>query len=187
MNAPGRCRGFTLIEILVALVIVGIVVSVALLSINLVSNDRELDRESRRLAALIGVARDDAMFQGREFGIEMLSTGYRFVEFDPYTNQWAVVPNDPTLRHWELPDGMEIELFLDDRKIRLDREPKEIRYDPRTGASIGNYAPHLLIYSSGDMTPFEVTLLRPFDNAREVLRGDLLGNLEFDDEDAAGS
>jgi len=187
MNTPGRGRGFTLIEILVALVIVGIVLSVALLSTNLVGNDRELDEESRRLAALIEVARDDAMFQGRELGIEMLSTGYRFVEFDPYTNQWAVIPDDETLRHWNLPETVELELVLEDKRVQLDEEPKEIRYDPRTGASIGNYAPHLLIYSSGDMTPFEITLTRPFDTTTAILRGDLLGNLEFGDENATGT
>jgi hypothetical protein len=41
-----------------------------------------------------------------------------------------------------------------------------------------------LIFSSGDMTPFEVHINRVTDRLSVALQGDLLGNLEFvDDED----
>ncbi|MBT8100625.1 MAG: type II secretion system GspH family protein, partial [Gammaproteobacteria bacterium] len=46
---PARARGFTLIEILVAVVIIGIVMSVAVLSMSLASDDRDIKKEARRL------------------------------------------------------------------------------------------------------------------------------------------
>ena len=47
-----------------------------------------------------------------------------------------------------------------------------------------NYAPHVLIFSSGDMTPFELSIRRVTDQLAVALKGDLLGNIEFiEDED----
>ena len=69
-NSPrSRSRGFTLIEILVVVVIVAITVSIALLSIGLARDDRTLQTEAQRFAALLEVALDDATLQGREYGI----------------------------------------------------------------------------------------------------------------------
>jgi hypothetical protein len=45
------------------------------------------------------------------------------------------------------------------------------------------YAPHLLIYSSGDTTPFELHLLRTYDDLSVGLRGDALGGIEVIDEE----
>ena len=45
-------RGFTLVEILVVMVIIATVVSIAMLSISVVGDDRELDRERIRFASL---------------------------------------------------------------------------------------------------------------------------------------
>ena len=47
MTIAGRRNGFSLIEILVVIVIIGIVSSVALLSLGLLGDDRELQTEAR--------------------------------------------------------------------------------------------------------------------------------------------
>jgi type II secretion system protein H len=57
-------RGFTLVEILVVVAIIGLVVAIA--SVNLMPGDRELGRrEAARLALAIENARDSAWFGGR--------------------------------------------------------------------------------------------------------------------------
>lgn len=180
----GRTRGFTLIEILVAVVIIGIVMSVAILSIGVVGDDREVRTEARRLIALLEVAQDDAMLQGREFGIEFLVGGYRFVEYDPVVNEWTEPFGDDSLRFWPLPEEVEFSLYLEDRLVDLDADPASLEQasDNERQAS-EQYAPHLLIYSSGDMTPFELLLTRRYDQQVAGLRGDFLGNLEMIDND----
>ena len=180
-------RGFTLIEILVVIVIVATVMSIAMLSFGILGNDRDLQTEAKRFAALTEVVQDEASMQGREFGIELMTAGYRFVEYDALTGQWADVPGDDILRLRGLPEDVEFELFLEDKRIVLDDDPSPFDDpDKDKGRSASDvYTPHLLIYSSGDATPFELHIWRQFDDSRVILRGDALGAVEIlrSDED----
>ena len=183
----GRSRGFTLIEILVVVFIIGIVLSIGVLSLDLAGDDRDLKREARRFVSLIAVAQDEAMMQGRDFGIEFLTGGYRFVEYDPVSATWFDVPQDDLLVLKTLPEELMFNLFLEDKRVLLESEPQEIP-DPdedRPASQVKNYAPHVLLFSSGDMTPFELAILRPSDNLTLNLAGDLLGNVEIETEDDA--
>ncbi len=173
--------GFTLIEILVVIVIVGTILSVAMLSFGLLASDRELQTEAKRFVALTEVVQDEASMQGREFGIELMTAGYRFVEYDALTAQWADVPGDDILRLRGLPEDIEFELFLEDKRILLDDDPAPFE-DPDEStdrAATDVYAPHLLVFSSGDATPFELHIWRSFDDQRVVLKGDALGTVEI--------
>jgi len=173
--------GFTLIDILVVIVIVAVVLSMGMLSVGLLGDDRDLKTEARRFSALYEVVRDEASLQGREFGIELMTAGYRFVEYDPFAARWADVPADEKLRQRGMPDEVELELFIEDRLISLEDNPSEFE-DPEDNdrrASIDVYAPHLLVFSSGDATPFELHIWRRYDDQRVVLRGDALGQVEM--------
>jgi len=173
-------RGFTLIELLIVMVIVATVVSIAMLSFGILGNDRDLQTEGQRFAALMEVVQDEASMQGREFGIELMTAGYRFVEYDALTGQWADVPGDDILRLRALPEDIEFELFIEDRRIPLESDPATFD-DPEmaSGRSATDvYSPHLLVYSSGDATPFELHIWRRFDDSRVILRGDALGTVE---------
>ena len=120
------------------------------------------------------------MMQGREYGIEFMRDGYRFVEYDALVNQWLEPIGDDSLRYWSLPEAIEFSLFLEDREILLDYDPAVLgETDEDDEADVEQYAPHLLIYSSGDMTPFELLLTREYDEQIVGMRGDFLGNLEM--------
>lgn len=176
----GQC-GFTLIEILVAVMIVGIVMSIAVLSLSLAGDDREVRKEARRLMTLMQLAQDDAMMQGRDFGIEFMRDAYRFVEFDPLTNQWGEPLGDEALRQWQLPDNYELSVFVEDKRIALASEPGRLQQeeDEQRDVRTERYVPHLFIFSSGESTPFELLITRVSDNVTVGMEGDLLGNVEF--------
>lgn len=173
--------GFTLIEILIVLVIVGIIMAVAMLSFGLLGDDRGLDREARRLSSLIGVISEDAQIQGREFGLEFMSGGYRFVEEDPLSNQWFEVIGDEYMRPRDLEAGVEINLFIEDKKVLLHTEAKETEKDDDSAQRDLNddYLPHVLIFSSGDVTPFELRFIRDADRSEVTLEMNLAGELEI--------
>ena len=172
--------GFTLIEVMVVMVIIGIIISIAVLSFGIVGNDRELQQQAIRMTSLIEMASDEAQMQGREYGLELLHNGYRFVEYDPFAVQWGEVIGDDLLRARQLGEEMEFELYLEDRRVILDETAGEIvpAEDVRDRDPDEDYAPHLLIMSSGDITPFDIRILRNID--RESVLITLSPDGEFD-------
>ena len=186
-----RNRGFTLIEILVVVVIAGIVSSVVLISLNVLSDDRELQREARRLASLVGVAADEAELQGRDFGIEFLRGGYRFVEYDPVFDTWVEIAGDDVLGPRSLTDEMELSLAVEGKSVELSTRPADTgsandEAKPR-GTLLGKYAPHAMILSSGDVSPFEITIRRPFDDAEVSVSVEPSGDIVVGEADDAQS
>jgi general secretion pathway protein H len=191
MQGLRRQSGFTLFEILVVVFIVAIISGTAVLSIGVLGDDREVEREADRAIALFTILRDEAMLQGREFGIEFQRTGYRFVEYDVLGDRWADVPLDELLVTHTLPEGMEFELFIDGRGVKLNFEPARFtegkdkdedkddeKADSRT-FGVEQYSPHVFVYSSGDMTPFELHLVQPSNDTRLAFQFDVLGNTEL--------
>ena len=171
-------RGFTLIEVMVVMVIIVIGTSIVLLSVDVVGDDREIELEARKLASLIETAADEAELQGRDFGIEFIRQGYRFVEYDPFFDTWAEVVGDDLLRPRNLPDNLEFSVVIEDKNIELDELAADTGSeaaddddeDDRRPTLLNKYAPHAMILSSGDVSPFDVIITRPSDGALETVR-----------------
>lgn len=185
MNSGRLQRAFTLIEILVVVSIIGIVLSIAVLSLGILGDDRELREEARRFTALVQVVQDEAVMQGRDFGIEFMTNGFRFVEYDPFLNTWVDIIGDETLRMRQLPEEAEFDLWIEGQAVLLDDEPAAFD-DPEDDdrpADVATYAPHVLVFSSGDMTPFELHVLRRDLDQSIRLESNLLGDIKFIDEE----
>lgn len=178
-------RGFTLIEILVVVIIIAIISGVALMSMNLIGDDRELDTERKRLATLIELVQDEAVMQGREFGLELMESTYRFVEFDPFESRWTEIQDDDLFRLRQMPEGIEFELYVEDKRILLERDAKSIEDPDEAEMSVNaeTYAPHVFVFSSGESTSFEIRLKRPLNDQQLAMRGNVLGEIEFLDQE----
>ena len=177
---------FTLIEILVVLIIIGIISAVALMSFGLLGgDDRNLQRDARRLSSLIQVVNDDAVLQGRDFGLEVMLTGYRWLEHDPFLNQWFEVTDDEIMRSRQLDEGTEFELTIEEHRVLLKEEATNTEDDEdESGRDLtDDYLPHVLILSSGDVSPFELRLVRFADRAEVTLTMSLAGELEIGDDE----
>ena len=178
-----RNRAFTLIELLVVIVIIAVISAVALLSLGILGDDRNLQREARRLSSLIELANDEASIQGRDYGLEIMQGGYRFVEHDPFLNQWHELIGDDFLRPRQLEENMEFDLFIEERRVLLDVEAAETEREDDDTDLTDDYLPHILIMSSGDVSPFELTLLRRNDRSSLTLTMSLAGELEIQNND----
>lgn len=182
-------RAFTLIEILVVLIIVGIISAAALMSFGLLGgDDRNLEQDARRLSSLIQIVSDDAVIQGRDFGLELMISGYRWVEHDPFVNQWFEVTDDEIMRTRQLEEGTEFEFYTEEHRVLLQEEAQNTdkeEGDDTDRELTEDYLPHVLVLSSGDITPFELRLVRTSDRAEVRLTMSLMGEMEIENDDQA--
>lgn len=180
MRGRNHNAGFTLIELLVVVTVIGIIVSIALLSLSVLGDDRQLRIEARRISTLLVAAQDEAVMQGREFGLEVMRNSYRFVEYDPYQARWLELQSDDIFRARQLPDGVEFDLLLEDKLILLSTEAATIAAPDAAAASASSkkYAPHIMIFSSGESTPFELRIMRRSQQQVVILQGDIIGAID---------
>jgi general secretion pathway protein H len=166
-----RTSGFTLLEVLVVLVIIGIVTTMAVVSVNVLGGDHEMQQESERLLAILTQAREDAVLQSRDLGFRLDETGYEFLAYDGRTTRWITIEGDPLLRQRSLPDGMRLTLRLEDRDVKL--KPRE----PAT--ELNPILPQVILQASGDLVPFDLGLTRDGTEEQRRISGTLAGSLEL--------
>jgi general secretion pathway protein H len=148
-RARVRAAGFTLIEILVVVVIVGVLAAGLMLSVTLTGRDHELEKESDRLLALFTYAREQAELQTREYGVLFQDDGYEFLAYDGRRGLWRSVFEDDVLTARKLPDGLGFTLSVESRPVVLKR-PKDST----------DKTPQVMIFSNGDLTTFAAVLQR---------------------------
>lgn len=162
-------RGFSLLELLIVVTIIGILAGAAILSMGIVGNDRQLDHEASRLQSLLSLLREEALMQSRDYGLELAESGYRFYLYDRDTEQWLAPANDKLLEAHVLPRALKLDLLLEDRALSLD---------PDLQSQAGETPePQVLLLASGELTPFEIDFYRPPENGRFVLKGEPDGKL----------
>jgi general secretion pathway protein H len=148
-RAAAIAAGFTLIEMLVVVVIIAIISLGIVLSLSVVGRDRELEKESDRLLALLTYAREQAELQTREYGVMFQEDGYEFLSYDVHRAAWRSVLGDDALAVRRLPDGLGVRLSVEARPVVL-RRPKDA----------ADKTPQVMIFSNGDLTSFVATLER---------------------------
>ncbi|MGI9342923.1 MAG: type II secretion system minor pseudopilin GspH [Gammaproteobacteria bacterium] len=199
--APG---GFSLLEVLVVVFIVGVLATMFTLSVGVTGGDRQLDVEVDRLRAVVKLAREEAVVQGREIGLRFYAGGYEFAAFyedfveyhdedNPDQSEWALLDKETLLGPRELPDGLVFELTIDGREVVLksadevaavssqDAQDAEERSEAEEEAA-ERYQPQIMIYSSGDMSPFSVQVRRQYSNSGTTIEFEIDGETEVLEE-----
>lgn len=137
-----RMKGFTLLEILVVMVIMGIILSFATLLIDHSGEVRLMQREARRLASVLMLASQEAVLQAKEIAVLLTPQRYQFYVLE--NEQWQPIDKDNLLRSYTLPANLQLELRLEGEIMAL----KSAKMDQ----------PQLLLLSSGELPLFEIIL-----------------------------
>ena len=181
-RGPRLARGFTLIEVLVVVVLIGVLSAVALLSVGAVGRKDPLEDEARRLHALLRFAGEEALMQGRDLGLRLEPAGYRFLSYDPEAFLWEDMAADDLYKARELPEDVYMELFLEEKEVVLDtartrESPGKASDEREKDDRAGEPEPQLLILSSGELTPFQLWIAQRFEEDRYLIEGEADGQI----------
>ncbi len=104
-RSAASSRGFTLIEVLIVLLLVG--VSVGVVAVNLRTDDREMLREeAARLAAGLEQAQDEAVLTGAALAWRGAAEGYQYLRRGA-DGSWEPL-DDSLFRSWQLPPAVRL-------------------------------------------------------------------------------
>jgi general secretion pathway protein H len=203
-SRPSASGGFTLIEIMVVLVIIGVLATAVSLSIGSRSTDDRMDAEARRLMQLIRFAADEAQAKGLELGLRHTEQGFDFVGLES-AGGWSLF-NEGALRPRTLPQPFYLELHVEgqlippapsevaarskdkDQESEDDGKKKYKKKDEEEEDDADALKPQVLMFSSGEMSAFTLDLKLPKHPAFLRIEGDALGQLKltrFEDETQA--
>ncbi len=192
-----RHSGFTLIEILVVIVIIGVIIVGAMLSLGATGKDSQLERERDRLFALMAYVHERGGMLTLEYGIRCGQHGYRFVYFDNITSQWVPETTDDTLRLRRLPAGLSLQLMIEGRPIVLTDKALTLGKRATTPAGgtvstlgdlsssftdqLADNAPQVLLFSNGETNSFALTITRDGVGRNVTLQSSADGTIQVSD------
>jgi len=173
--ARAQSAGFTLLELLVVVAIIGLLSASVALSFRAIGNDQDMEQETSRLRSMIDLLREEALMQSRDYGLMFTETGYRFYVFDYRELKWIDPPIDRLLEPHALRPLLSVALMLDGREVPLERDFES--------QDIENPEPQVMLLSSGEVTPFEIEMSRDGVRGRFELSVALDGKVDVAQED----
>jgi general secretion pathway protein H len=182
INHPLICTrppaGFTLLELMVVLVIIGVIFSFAVLSMGGDKYVEAMEREARRLATVVDMASDEAVLLGEEVAIRFFDDGYEFLILQ--NNIWLASGDGNLMKMHSLPDGIGLQLEVENDLPVFPGDEKDEAIEDADQDS----PPQVYLLSSGEVTPFSVTFRAEQSDVRYHLKVSVMGETSWEQERA---
>ena len=155
--------GFTLLELLVVIMIIGLMANFIVLSYPEPSPVAQAKKETRKLAHLISLAAEDSLLRSRPVALHVTADGYRFL-IRTEKNVW-IPSRDKLFGSQKFPPGVKLELNLTDDETDFTSPDQENA--------------QILLSSSGELTPFRIRLVADKSSHYTELTGEFSGRLKI--------
>lgn len=175
--------GFSLLELLLVLVIVGLIATIAGVSVSSGSRSQQVDGSVRVFADIAAYTMDEAQLAGRDHGLlirqrqAQRGLAYSYEWLQRAENGWVPAVTDVDIfRSRDFPAGLEVLLDVEELQANTRYEQADSAADPDEPG----LEPQVIFYSSGETTPGTLTLLDA-DSGETlwVLEWDLLGRIKL--------
>lgn len=151
-------RGFTLIEILIVIVIIGITAGFALIAFGDFGESKRILFAADQLGNTLKLAQQQAILEQSTLGLKIDNTSYQIVKLHN-SSEWKPISNKGV--------------------FKVNYFPKNTVMTLKTNNKIAPGAPAIIINSSGDMTPFSIEFGFNKENTITKLNGSHNGTLNF--------
>ena len=159
-NPLKSAKGFTLFEIIVVVIIVTISVSAILFSTSFISGSSDLKILGNDLSKTMRLLYQEAIFESKNYAISINHQGFKVLEYDG--QNWTE-STQSFYRKVKFNESQQSTLIIENLVVESVEQ--------------NNPLPHILILSSGEMTPFEWQILDSDTKSSITISGDFLGNI----------
>ena len=152
-------QGFTLLEVMVVLVLIGIITGFAVLSFNTQSNQERIADIARRLAVIMELNQQEAIILGEQRGMLFSASGYDLLKLSN-DGHWQRLDGSELMTSYRLPNDITLELVVEGQSVGFSEVS----------------APQLVFLSTGEMTEFQL-MLEASDSSGYRLSGTIMGDI----------
>ncbi len=177
-------QGFSLIEILIALVIIGVMSGLAIMSFG-DNKEEALEKEARKLYMLLKQSQDETLLQQFSMGLRMEEDHYVFYVYNRDEGQWALMEDSRMFSEKRIPETFEVKLIVDGNTLFGEDEEDEVDifdedvdiFDKKEKEL---EPPQIFILSSGEMNDFKIALgWTDKHPTYYLIQGNMLGDIEL--------
>lgn len=186
-----RQTGFTLMEVLLVVLLMGLAATAVTLGMGGASKEKALERTAQQFMMATEMVLDETVLSGHFVGIVIEDSSYKFVYYDE--GKWKPLEQDRLLAERQMEPGVEMVLVLDGLPLVQEDEEQDSWFDePLIEKSADEKKkfpePQIMLFPSGEMSAFELAFVSKDEMQQDievVVFGDALGRLRmgFEDED----
>ncbi|WP_298775196.1 type II secretion system minor pseudopilin GspH [uncultured Shewanella sp.] len=157
-----RQKGFTLMEVLLVVLLMGLAAAAVTLSMSGAGKDRALEKTAQQFKQSVELVLDETVMSGDFVGIVVEPNHYQFVLYDE--GKWQPLKNDRLLGEREMDPGVEMTLVVEGLPLVQDDEEETSSWTgdgpfiEKTDEEKKKFPePQILLFPSGEMSAFELT------------------------------
>ncbi|WP_133405263.1 type II secretion system minor pseudopilin GspH [Parashewanella tropica] len=186
-----RCRsqrGFTLLEIMIVVVLMGLMAAAVIPSFNTSTPKQQLEKKAKEFMATTELVLNETILSGQFLGIVIDPDGYHYVIY--HENKWQPLTNDRILTERKLDNDMSLSVVVDGLPLKqsdeehsddiFDNEDDGLGLDEPLQSEKKLPTPQIMLFPSGELSPFELTFSMKDQQGDEqdvLVVGDALGRL----------